>query len=475
MRQAWEPRPGDRLIRYPREEEIGPVKVSVGQRRGQSRAGTSPLIIIYIFAVLVAIGTGMLLLPFTHNGDGFTPLVVALFTATSAVTVTGLVVENTTSYWTQGGQIVLLGLMFVGGLGFMTLATFLIILVGQRVTLSQRLLVRESLGVNQLGGLVRMTVGIVVVSVGIQVIGFIVLAVRFSFIYTPGEAIWQAAFHSISSFNNAGFIALKERGGLAEFQSDWMITGVMAALIVLGSLSYVVIMEVVSRRKFALFALNTKLILLMTPLVLGFGMVVFLLFEYQNPGSIGPQSVGQKLVTSLFESISKTAGFTTVDYGATEQQTNFVFAGLMFIGGASASVAGGIKINTLGVVLVSMFSTIKGRSHASVFGREIPDEQVRRALLVGAISTAFVFSIIVLLTLSNSELDFLDLFFESVSAFGTVGWSTGITPQISSWGHLILVIAMFVGRIGPFTIGLALAPRAERDPYRFAQERVTIG
>lgn len=475
MRKAWEPRPGDRLIRYPREDEIGPVKVSVGQRRGQSRAGTSPLIIIYIFAVLVAIGTGLLFLPFTNHGDGFTPLVVALFTATSAVTVTGLVVENTTFYWTQSGQVILLCLMFVGGLGFMTFATFLIILIGQRVSLSQRLLVRESLGVNQLGGLVRMTVGIVVVSVGIQVVGFIVLAVRFWFIYTPREAIWQAAFHSVSGFNNAGFVVLKEMGGLAEFQDDWMITGIMAVLIVLGSLSYVVIMEVVSRRKFALFGLNTKIILVMTPLLLAFGMVVFLLFEYQNPGSIGSQSLGQKLVTSLFESINKTAGFTTVDYGATEQQTNLVFTSLMFIGGASASVAGGIKINTFGVVLVAMFSTIKGRSHASVFGREIPDEQVRRALLVGAISIAFAFSIIVLLTISNGEFDFLDLFFESLSAFGTVGWSTGITPQLSSLGHLILVVAMFVGRIGPFTIGLAMAQRTESDPYRFAQERVTIG
>ncbi len=475
MRQAWEPRPGDRLIRHPRQEEIGPVRVTVGQRRSQSRAGTSPLIIIYIFAVLVAIGTGLLLLPFTHHGGGFTPFVVALFTATSAVTVTGLVIENTTGYWTQSGQAILLGLMFVGGLGFMTFATFLIILVGQRVTLSQRLLVRESLGVNQLGGLVRMTVGIVLVAVGIQVVGFAALAVRFWFIYTPGEAIWQAAFHAISGFNNAGFIALKEGGGLADFRSDYAVTGVIATLIILGSLSYVVMMEVVSRRRFGLFGLNTKLILVMTPLLVALGMGVFLLFEYQNPDSIGSLSLGQKLAASLFESISKTAGFTTVDYGATEQQTNFVFAGLMFVGGASASVAGGIKINTLAVVLVAMLSTMRGRSHASVFSREIPDEQVRRALVVGAVSTAFVFSIVVLMTLSNSGLDFLDLFFETVSAFGTVGWSTGITPQLSSWGHLILVVAMFVGRIGPFTVGLAMAQRAEGDPYRFAQERVTIG
>lgn len=476
MRQAWEPRPGDRLIRHPRQEEIGPVRVTVGQRRVQSRTGTSPLIIIYIFAVLVAIGTALLLLPFTHHGGGFTPFMVALFTATSAVTVTGLVVENTTTYWTQGGQIILLGLMFVGGLGFMTLATFLIILLGQRVTLSQRLLVRESLGVSQLGGLVRLTVGIVLVAVGIQLVGFVALAIRFWFLYTPGEAIFQAAFHAVSGFNNAGFIAFKEEGALADFQTDGTVLAVIGVLIILGGISYGVMVDVVRRRRFSLFGLNTKLILIVMPLLIAFGMGVFLLFEYQNPDTLGPLPLGQKLTTSLFESISgRTAGFTTVDFGETEKHTNFVFTSLMFIGGASASVAGGIKINTLAVVLVAMLSTMRGRSHASVFSREIPDVQVRRALLVGAIATAFVFSIVVLLTLSNSGFDFLALFFESVSAFGTVGLSAGITPQLSDWGHLILVVAMFVGRIGPFTVGLAMAQRTEGDPYRFAQERVTIG
>ncbi len=279
----------------------------------------------------------------------------------------------------------------------------------------------------------------------------------------------------MSGFNNAGFIALKEEGGLAEFQADGTVLAVIGVLIILGGISYGVIVEVVRRRRFSLFGLNTKLILVVTPLLLAFGMGVFFLFEYQNPDTLGPLPLGQKLSTSLFESISKTAGFTTVDYGATEKQTNFVFTSLMFVGGASASVAGGIKINTLAVVLVAMLSIMRGRSHASVFSREIPDVQVRRALLVGAIATAFVFSIVALLTLSNSGFDFLELFFESVSAFGTVGWSTGITPQLSDWGHLILVVAMFVGRIGPFTVGLAMAQRTERDPYRFAQERVTIG
>ncbi|MDP6715344.1 MAG: potassium transporter TrkG [SAR202 cluster bacterium] len=475
MRQDWQPKPGDRVIRHPRQEEMGPIRVTVKQRRVQSRAGASPLIIVLIFAILVAISTGLLLLPFTHHGAGMTPFMDALFTATSAVTVTGLVIQETSTYWTPAGQIVLMGIIFVGGLGFMTLATFLLVLVGQRVTLRQRLLIRESLGANQLGGLVRMTVGIVLVAIGIQVVGFVALAIRFWFIYPPGEALWQAAFHAVSGFNNAGFIALKEEAGLEAFQADGAVIGIFAALIFLGAISYGVIIDMVQHRKFKLFGLNTKLVLTFYPIMLLLGMGLFLLFEYTNPATLGALPVSQKLTTSMFEAVNITAGFSTIDYAEAEQQTGFIMSGLMFVGGASASVAGGIKINTLAVVIVAISSTIQGRAHASAYGREIPDEQVRRALTVGSISLGMLFLVVLLLTLSNTTFDFLSLIFESVSAFSTVGLSTGITPDLSQWGHIVLVVAMFVGRIGPFTLVIALAQKAEGGRYRFAEEHVTIG
>ena len=463
------------MIRHPRQEEMGPIRVTVEQRRVQSRVGASPLIIVFIFAVLVAISTGLLLLPFTHYGSGMTPFMVALFTATSAVTVTGLVVQETSTYWTPAGQAILMGIIFVGGLGFMTLATFLLVLVGQRVTLRQRLLIRESLGANQLGGLVRMAVGIVLLAVGIQVAGFVALAIRFWFIYPPGEALWQAAFHAVSGFNNAGFIAFKEEEGLAAFQSDGVVIGVLAALIILGAISYGVIIDVALHRRFRLFGLNTKLVLTFAPIMLLLGAGMFLMFEYANPETLGPLPVTQKLTVAMFEAVNFTAGFSTIDYAKAEQQTGFIMSGLMFIGGASASVAGGIKINTLAVVMVAVVSTIRGRSHASAYGRVIPDEQVKRALTVGAISLAMVFLVVLLLTLSNETFDFLSLLFESLSAFSTVGLSTGITSQLSTWGQVILVIAMFVGRIGPFTIMIAMAQKTEVVQYRFAEEHVTIG
>ena len=476
MQQTWRPKPGDRVIRHPRQDEMGPVSLTVTTRKVPSRALASPLMLIYAFASLIAVGTILLLMPFTHHGGGFTPFMTAFFTATSAVTVTGLVIQDTAAYWTRVGQVFILGLMFVGGLGFMTLATFLLILIGQRGTLSQRLLVKESLGVDQLGGLVRLTVVIALVAMAVQTLGFIALMARFSFIYSPAEAVWQSAFNAVSGFNNAGFDVITEPGGLAAFSSDEAILGTIAILALLGGISYWVLVDVVRARRWPLFSLNTKLVLVLSGILLFVGAVAFLAFEYDNDATIGGRSMEEKVVASLFHSVSaRTVGFSTVDFDSTETQTNFFFTSLMFIGGASGSVAGGIKVNTLALMLVAVLSTMRGRSQASAFGREIPGFQIQRAMVIGAVATVFVFLIALMLTFSETEFDFIDLLFESVSAFGTVGLSTGLTPDISSLGHLILIGAMFFGRLGPLAVALAMALQSEGDIYRYPQERVTIG
>jgi trk system potassium uptake protein TrkH len=457
-----------------------PVHVTITARRVQSRALASPLIILYAFAGLITFGTLLLLLPFTHHGGGVTPFVDALFTATSAATVTGLITQDTATYWTRMGQLFILVLMFVGGLGFMTIATFLLAIIGQRVTLAQRLLMKESLGVDQLGGLVRLAVRIVLVAAGIQLVGFVALLVRFSLRpdYSPGEAIWQAAFHAVSGFNNAGFVALADTASLSAFQTDRALLAIIGVLILLGSISFWVMLDVVRFRRFSLFTLNTKLILVLSLVLTLSGALVFLLSEYDNTSTLGPLGVADKAFISVFESISgRTAGFSTVSFGDTEQHTNFFFSSLMFIGGASASVAGGVKVNTVAVALVAVLSTIRGRGHASAFGREIPQAQVQRAMTIGVIATAFVFLVAFMLAFSEAErgLAFNDLLFESVSAFGTVGLSTGLTADLSRWGHLILIATMFIGRIGPLTLALAMIQRGNGDLYRYAQERVTIG
>ena len=464
------------MIRHPRQEEISPIRLTVTSRKVPSKVLASPLMIMYAFAGFISIGTALLLIPFTHHGGGITPVMTAVFTATSAVTVTGLIIQDTAEYWTRFGQVVILGLMFVGGLGFMTLATFMLIVIGQRVTLSQRLLVRESLGVNQLGGLVRLTVSIVLVAVGIQIAGFVALAIRFNFLYDPAEAVWQAAFHAVSGFNNAGFIVLNEAGGLIALQQDKIILGIISILVILGGLSYWVMVDIVRLRKFSLFSLNTKLVLTLFAIVIVIGTIAFLGFEFDNPSTIGDMSLDDKVMVSLFQSVSgRTAGFDAADFKSANDETHFIYTGLMFIGGASASVAGGVKVNTVAIILIAMLSAFRGRTHVSSFGREIPQAQVRRAMVIGAVSTVVVFFVALLMIFSESGFEFLDLFFETVSAFGTVGLTSGLTDELSNWGQSILIFAMFIGRLGPLTIALALARSTETDMYRYAQERVTIG
>ena len=455
---------------------MSPVRLTVATRRVQSRFLASPLILVYSFVGLIAVGTILLILPFTQHSEGTTPFIDALFTATSAATVTGLTTQDTAIYWTRPGQFIIIVLMFTGGLGFMTIATFLLALIGQRVTPAQRVVVKESLGIDQFGGLARLTVRIVLVVVGIQIIGFLALFTRFSFIYEPGEAAWMAIFHTVSSFNNAGFVALPETQSLSAFQMDPATLGIIGTLILLGGIGWWVLTDLVRCRRFSVLTLNTKLVVILSLTLILLGAGVFFFSEYENPEILGSLAVADKVSVSFFESISsRTAGFSTVDYGLTEQHTNLFFSGLMLIGGASASVAGGIKVNTLAVMLVAVLSTVKGRSRATAFGREIPHIQVMRATAIGAVALVIVCLAALLLTFSEREFAFIDLLFESVSAFGTVGLSTGLTDDLSRWGQIILIVTMFTGRIGPLLLGLTMILREGADIFRYAPERITIG
>ncbi len=473
---SWQPKPGDRVVRHPREDQISPVHFEITTPRTQSRTLGSPIVLLYSFIGFILVGTLLLLMPFTHRGGGFTPFVDALFTATSAVTVTGLVTQNTSDYWTPAGQGIILGLIFIGGLSFMTIATFLLILTGRRLSLSQRMLARDSYQVDQLGGLARLTIKIVLVSTAIQIAGFVTLAIRFSLSSDlEGQPIWQALFQAISAFNGAGFVNLLESESLSVFRTDKVVLGTMGLLIFLGAISYFVMVDVSRLRRFSLFTLNTKLVLILTGILTLSGSLIFFVSEFENPNTLGNLTTGDKVMVSLFESTSgRTAGFSTVSYDKTAQHTNFFFIAMMFIGGASASVAGGIKINTLGVVLVAVLSPLGGRAHTRAFGREIPHVQIQRATAIAVIALIVVFLFALLLTFAEPQFPFIDLLFEAVSAFGTVGLSTGLTTELSRWGHVILIIAMFLGRVGPFTLGLMMIERGESDIYRYAQERVTI-
>ena len=469
--------PGDKLIKKPRVKDLSPTTFEVLERRVTSRAFSSPAIIVFVFVILALLGTLLLMAPFSHNGDGFAPISIAFFTATSAVTVTGLIVVDTASYWTNIGHGIILALVFVGGLGFMTVAAFMVTIFGQRVSISQRLLIRETLSRDQIGGLQRLSVSIVLVAITIQIVAFIAFLIRFLFIYDVQESAFQAVAMSISSFNNAGFVFFPEAEGLAAHQNDFFILGILSVSIILGTLSYWVVSDIFSKRNFRLYSLVTKIVIVMTLLLITLATMFIFVSEGTNAQTMADLPLKNKIVVSLFEGISgRTAGFSTINYSNANPATDVFLALMMFIGGATGSVAGGIKVTTFFIIVLAIITIIREKSHVTAFGREISDDTVKRSFAVFAVSLALVFSCVLALALTNSHILVRDLVFESFSAFGTVGLSTGASGDLNVVGRIIVAITMLMGRGGPLIVGLKMVvSTSEGVTFKYPTEPVTIG
>ncbi|NQW18531.1 MAG: hypothetical protein HQ478_13695 [Chloroflexi bacterium] len=485
MQPPWQPRPGDVIVRRPRQAEIAPVQIHLRRRGVPVRGIASPMIIVYGFVALAVLGSLLLWLPISTT-DGDSPdFMTALFTAVSAITVTGLVVVDTPTFWSGFGEGVIAVLLFLGGLGFMTSAAFLLILMGQRIGLQNQLAIRSGLGVSQLGGLPVLVRNIVLTAVLLQAIGAVAMFLRWYVFGTlwngisAGEALWQAVFHSASAFNNAGFSIFPpdkiEGESVTAFSGDYFILAVLSGLIILGGLGYLVMYELITVRRLSRLSIDAKLILVGTVALLLAGAALVFALEYDRAGTLAERPTGEKIADAAFQSVvARTAGFTVIDWGETQEATKLSTVALMFIGGASASAAGGIKIGTFAVIILAIFGTLKNRVHTQVFGRSIPQHVVRQALVVGAVAIAAVFALtFALAAIEDQPLG--DILFEAVSAFGTVGLSTGITGALSDWGRGIIIAAMFMGRFGPLSLALLMQGREEVEPYRFAEERVRIG
>ena len=480
MQGGWQPKPGEQVVRRPRPQETRPVTVRIPLRTPRLRPINSPATLIGGLSVLIAIGTALLMLPFASAGGGWTPFLDALFTATSAATVTGLVVVDTPTHWSYAGQAIIWLLILVGGLGWMTMAGFIYSLLGQRITLPQRMAFRDGLGDTRIGGILRAIRNLMITALVLQLAGGVVLTVRFaaSLDVSVPEAAWLGIFQAVSGFNNAGFTTLPDSQSLSAFREDLVTLGVMAFLIMVGGLSFAVMSELVRVRRFSRFSLDTKIIVVASVALWVLGALVVLGFEYDRPETLGPMSLGQKIVHATFESITaRAAGFSTIDTGVLNSTTIFFIMGLMFIGTASASAGGGIRLNTLGVIVATIVSSIRGRDHVTAFGREISPFQVHRAIAVVSLGFLLVFVAAFILTGTESaHITFIDLLFEAFSAVGTVGLSTGITPDLGVVGQLLIIVTMVVGRIGPLALGLALAHHEGKSPlYRYPRERVRIG
>ncbi len=449
-----------------------------GRRQRPLRLFATPLLLLYGFAALIGLGGLLLALPVSSAGGEFTPWRDAFFTSTSAATVTGLTVVSTADHWSAFGKGVIFALMLMGGIGFMGFATFLLTLVGQRTTLSGQMLIRDTLGGDRIGGVVALLRRIVIVVIGIYALGMALIFWQMSSEFSTGDALWQSAFLSVSSFNNAGLTILPHTDSLEGINSKFPILVFVGGLIILGGIGWSVIVDMYRRRRFSRFTLDTKMIITTSIFLWIAGGLVFFLAEYSNNATIGSLDIPEKSGIALFHSVSgRTAGLTSTNFSEIRDFTKLFFIGLMFIGGGAGSVAGGIKVGTFAVIAATVLSSIRGRSQTEAFGREIPRAQVYRAVTVAILGGGLIFIISLALTFTEEagHFAFLDMLFEAVSAFGTTGLSMGIAPILTLWGKIMLMALMILGRLGPLALALALIPQEEGVVYRYAEESIRIG
>ena len=478
MTNPWQHRRGDVVVRHPRPAEMQPTIVSTPTPRRSKRNFAAPSTLFLGIIFLIFLGTILLALPISNTINEQTPILTALFTSTSAVTVTGLVVKESSSFWSPIGQGIILGLILIGGMGWMTIAGFILILIRHRVSLSQRMLLREHVG-NSHVGQVTTTLGRAVTTFLIfQIVGGAILAVRFheSVGMDWQQAVWQGFFHAISGFNNAGFTIIPNSQSLSIFSSDFLVIGVMTILIILGGLSFPVISEIFRLRNFKLYGLDTKFVTSWSLVLWFLGTLVIFIFEREK--SFGAMNTTQQFINSLFHSVSaRAAGFSTIEISLLTDTVGFFIVGLMFIGTASASVGGGIRLNTFGVLISTVSASVRGKESVTAFRREISPEQVQRAIAVWGLASIFIFLATILLTFTEfNSRDFINLLFETISAIGTVGLSRGTTPELSALGQILIILSMVLGRLGPLMLGVYLADRELHAPlFRYARERVNIG
>lgn len=444
-------------------------------------------ILVMGFLAIIILGAILLNLPVASNDGQSIGFIDALFTATSAVCVTGLVVVNTLAHWTLFGKIIILLLIQIGGLGFMTLTTAFFIIMGRRITLKERLVIQEAMNQYNLSGMVRLVRSVVLGTFLVEGIGALFLAFRFVPEFGLGQGLFNAVFHSISAFCNAGFDIIGS--SLTPYYGDFLVNITIMSLIILGGLGFTVWINLLQMNKerhrkglswregISKLSLHTKLVLILTITLLLFGWAYFFLVEFNNPNTLGSMNLYEKLVASLFQSVTtRTAGFNTFDLTVMKDASKFMTMVLMFIGGSPAGTAGGVKTVTIGVIILTVVSTIRGKDRTEIFNRTISESVIRKAIAVAVISVGVVMAVITLLSISQNG-EFMDIFFESVSAFGTVGLSLDYTSSLNTFGKVIIMITMFIGRLGPITMAWAFTVKGKRtnNNIKLPEEKVMVG
>lgn len=436
------------------------------------------------FLTLIAIGTLLLSLPFSISEGGWSwdHLLVALFTATSAVCVTGHIVVDTGTYFTSLGQFFIVALIQIGGLGYMTATTFLLLLIGRRFGLRDKIAVQQALDRSEMQGTAQVIRSIIAITMLFEITGIFLLVIVFTPAHGLGRALWLATFHGISAWNNAGFSLFSDN--LVGYQASPLLNLVISGLIIFGGIGYEVIFEMflwlrarlLKRPGRLLLSLNFKVAVSTTIILLVAGTIAFFLVEGRNPNTLGSMPLSTQLLTAWFQSVTpRTAGFNTIDISQMTTAGLFITIALMLIGGSPGGTAGGIKTTTLRVLTSCTKAILQGKEEVYLYERQIPLSLILKAIgvVVGSLATVLVMTTIV--SISDPEIDFIRILFEVVAAFATVGLSTGITAGLSTVAKLVIVATMYIGRVGVLLLMGALLGDPKPSAVRYPEENLLVG
>lgn len=473
-------RPGDRVIR----RRVHPTQVidipePIRPDSGPSTLIHARLFIAAYFAIIV-VGTLLLALPWTTRDGTATAPEDALFVATSAASVTGLVTVDTFDHWNGFGQAIILILIQAGGLGFMVGASLVLRLIGRGGgrRLRDAMMIQDNIPTLTLREAVDLSRRIVKFTLLVEGVGAVLLTAYFAREMPVFTALWHGVFHSVSAFCNAGFDLQGGFQSMARYRESIWVNSVFMLLIFLGSISFIVLSDIWRKRHWSTLTINSRIVLIASLLLTFVGFVAFLAAEWN--GSMAGTAEWSRPMQALFQSVSgRTAGFSTVNFEEVNEFTMFVYIALMFVGGASGSTAGGVKLATVAIVVITVMSTLRGQGEPEVFRRRIPVTLVHRAMAVIVIFFAWHFTVTFTLAVTETFYGenpaFVRVFFESMSAIVTNGLGNGITPFLSTPGKIVICIAMFIGRIGPLMAVYALQRRQSYQPYRYPESAVHIG
>ncbi|MBT2761849.1 TrkH family potassium uptake protein [Paenibacillus sp. ISL-20] len=434
-----------------------------------------PQILVLGFAAIIFIGTALLMLPISTSTGEPLEFIDALFTSTSATCVTGLVVVDTGTTFSSFGEVVIMLLIQIGGLGFMTMATLFALALKRRISLKDRLILQEAMNQSSMEGIVRLIRRVLLYSLIIEACGAIILSIRWAFDMPFGQAIYYGVFHAVTMFNNAGFDLFGDFRSLTGYVYDPVVNIVVMFLIVSGGIGFIVLSDLIDFRKQLRLSLHSKVVLTMTATLLLVGFIVILIFEFTNPKTLGSLNWGGKFFGALFQSVTpRTAGANTIDITGLRQATQFFIVILMFIGASPGSTGGGIKTTTFTIMVGAVIAMMRGREDIVMFRYRLAQERVLKALTIALLALLLVLIVSMILS-TTEEGSFLEILFETTSAFGTVGLSMGLTPELTGFGKILISITMFAGRLGPLTLAYALGPKKGKELYRHPEGKMIIG